>query len=298
MNDTLAHRERTSSRSAKSRQAATGTKPVLASEVLRDDVAPYHPGKTTERVVLAVAALALLLVGMAVRAGLGPIADGTKAASLSFAVAGAALASALLPLPYAVRACVSALLGLCLLTMGLREAGPLAALGSSDLTVAPLSRLVAMTALPAALFFRATYRAYGRARLVLSAALALSLPFAVAQVVVLLNDVPLVLKIGALLDVIAVACGLIGFMGEDTTAGGVVCGSVQIGVLSAGLALLEFVAPALPFHGPLGHGVAATGLLVASTLVSVGLYQLLAALLATDARRASLPGAEPEADRT
>jgi hypothetical protein len=262
---------------------------VLASEVLREDLAPYRPAERSGRLALGSIALALTCLGVGIRFGLGPGPVSPDASSLSFAAGGAALASALLPFPYALRAAVSTALGVALLALGLSEAGPLAALGASGPKWQAAARFGAMTILPAALFFRATYRAYRPARACLAVAVLLAMPFAWTQLLEVADGVtPVVLKAGALFNLVVVLCGLLGFMGQDTTGGGALCASVQIGVMAGDLALGELAGAPIQGYGPLTHGTTAAGLLCAAALASIGLFQMLSGFLAGDARRASL----------
>jgi hypothetical protein len=255
---------------------------VLASEALREDLAPHEPDRSSARWAAASAGLLLAVLAVAVRLGFGP--SGSHAASIGFAAAGAAVALSLLPFSYSVRAGAFSGLGLLLMGLGLEGVGPLDGLGGPVRAAEDVARLVTLSTLPAALLFRARYRAYRRARLVLAGALLLAAPFAVIRSISALSEAAGPLEGAAALLVLAVLlAGLSGFMGEHTTAGGVVWAVLILTVLPADVALRELsAAPGTPdwLHLRTAIGTAAAGLLVA-----VGTYQVLAGRLGADARR-------------
>src|SRR5882672_10772202 len=79
---------------------------VLASEALRDDVAPREPGARAARFIVGGIACSFALLGLAMRLG----ADATRTgsgSSVAFAAAGAAAGLAALPFPYSIRAIAS-----------------------------------------------------------------------------------------------------------------------------------------------------------------------------------------------
>lgn len=228
---------------------------------------------------------ALVLLGVALRQGVGTADAGIDAATLSFSTAGAAAAVAILPFPYALRAGVALLLAAVLAALGLRGAGPLAGISLDGLRYDDLARILALTALPAALLFRANYRAYRPARWVLAAALVLSAPFVVLEVRHALNaETAFVARVAAGLSVAAVLSALIGFMGAGTTGAGSVWAALVLGVLPLEVALRELWAPAASAR-PLAYPAAAIALTCAAVLATVGVFQLLAAGLAGNARR-------------
>ncbi len=269
--------------------------PVLASEVLREEVAPIEPGRGSARGAMLGLALALGLLGLGLRLGLGVPGVRLDASTLSFSAAGAIAAVALLPFPYALRAGMSVLLGGALFALGLRGAGPLAGLEMDGGVLQDVARVVAVTLLPAALLFRARYRAYRRARVVLAVALLFSLPFVLLQGSLLLDaDGPLLLRGAAAVTVVAVLTGLLGFMGEATTGGGSIWAALLLGVASIEIALRELSPLAGPDTGLCTYPATALGFFVAATLIGIGLFQLLAAGLAGDARRESGRGRAPD----
>src|SRR5512140_3031445 len=68
--------------------------PVLASEALREDLAPFEPGRTMTRVCHVATAVVLLGVGIALRAGLGVVAGPPSADAVCAAAAAATGATA------------------------------------------------------------------------------------------------------------------------------------------------------------------------------------------------------------
>lgn len=289
MNDSLAERERTPTPAiAAEHKTGSYAKPVLASEVLREELAPIQPGGSSCRVVLLGTAAAMVMLGGALRAGIGP----ASGASITFAIAGATAAVALLPFPYAWRASLCAILGVLLMLLGLHGSGPLAVLSHDGSFFRDASRLISLSVLPAALFFRAKYRAYRPARLVLAGAMLVSLPFVATQIMLLVDgDAAFALRVGALLGVIVILCGLFGFMGQDTTGAGTAWASLQIGILSGDIALRE-IGQAVS-HTGLSHASAGVGTACAGALVSFGIYQILASYLAGDARRTTMNPERP-----
>ena len=253
---------------------------VLASECLREDVAPRQPGATRGRWVTAGVAISLLFLGVALRLS-GDATPGS--ASVAIGVGGAAAALAALPFPYSIRAVSISALGLLLMVAGLDGAGPLAAghVGGGGSEVA---RLLSLSTLPGALLFRARYRAYPRARLVLGLALLASVPFAISQTLVAADSAaPLLDRGSAALDLAVILSGLFGFMGENTTAGGAVWAALVLALLPANIAVrafdsVEAAAWVRPVAAAIGTGCAAT-------LATQGFFQLLASWLGPDARR-------------
>lgn len=269
-------------------------KPLLASEVLREEVAPLEPARQNCRLWLGAIAGALALLGLAVRLGVGAPALDASAGTIAFSAAGAVAAVALLPFPYALRAGVALLLGGVLMLLGMRGAGPLAGLAIDGGAARDLSRLIAVTALPAALLFRSRYRAYPRARAVLGVALACAVPFVALEVMLAVNaSAPLVPRIAAAVNVVVVACALFGFMGASTTGAGSFWAALVLTCLPAEIGIRELTPLADADTGLLTYPATAIGMLLAALLTTLGVFQLLAALLGQDARRASMSRPPP-----
>src|SRR5262245_47696945 len=152
--------------------------PILASEVLREDLAPIEPGRAASRVWFAGAALLYLAVGIALRLDLGVSTLAPQASAVCLAAAAASGATALVPFPYLWRAVVGASVGVAVMAMGFFGGGPLALITAPPSVVwIEVLRVVTCVALPSALLFRSHYRAYERGRALLAAAYAVSLPF-------------------------------------------------------------------------------------------------------------------------
>src|SRR5689334_20481124 len=101
---------------------------VLASEALREDMAPIEPDGKVGRQEVGGVALSLALLGIPLRTSAERAIVGDTAASLAFAAAGAAGGLAAFPFSYPVRASAILCLGLLLMALGLGQTGPLAGL--------------------------------------------------------------------------------------------------------------------------------------------------------------------------
>jgi hypothetical protein len=142
---------------------------------------------------------------------------------------------------------------------------------------------VTLSILPAALIFRARYRAYGQARRVLAVAILMSVPYGLVQAAALSTFTEPLEGLAALLVLGVLLASLSGFMGEHTTAGGVVWAALLLVILPADLAFRGFSSgwgAEAWLHLRVGAGTAAAALLVA-----LGAYQILAGWLGDDARR-------------
>lgn len=271
-------------------QANATPKIVLASEALREDVAPLRPAEREGRIVVLGVAIAFALEGIALRGGLGFLGETANASSIAFAASGALIAIAALPFPYGLRAVVASALGLFLVVVGARGVGPLAGMSADGGIIRDMTRLTAMCALPAALLFRAKYRVYRPARFVLALAMVLASPFLGVEGLLLSDSsAPFVTRAGGALDIIVVLCALSGFMGGYTTGAGSVLAAVVLWVLAGDLALRDLTPLVDPDVGTLVYTTTALGALGACVLVSLGFFQILSAMLANDARRTGTP---------
>lgn len=261
-------------------------KPLLASEELRAELAPEQPDRRMMRLWLAGVAVGLILVGLAFRLGLGPSELRGEASTLSFSGAAAVAAVAALPFGYNLRAGASLGLGILLMSLGFSAAGPLGGIAIDGGLLRDLSRLVVLVVLPAALLFRAQYRAYRTARVLLAIALTISLPFVGLETLLVADGhAPVVTRIAAGVNVAVVLCTSFGFMGSGTTGAGSLWAALVLGVLPAEIAFRELTPLAGPDTGHLLYPATAVGLVCAAVLASTGGYQLLAARLAPEARR-------------
>lgn len=272
-------------------------KPLLASEVLREELAPLEPARQACRWWLIALAVCLTALAVGLRAGMGVPALQLDAATVAFSAAGATAAIAILPFPYALRAGLVFLLGGALIALGLRGAGPLAALGLEGSMLSDAARLLMLATLPAALLFRARYRAFTPARVLLAVALVLSLPFVGFEVAEALHGAtPIVLRVAGGANVLLVALGLFGFMGAGSTGAGSLWASLVLVGAPAEIALRQLTPLGGAESGLLTFPATAVGVLAASVLVSLGLFQLLAAALAPAARRGAAPLKRPDDD--
>lgn len=262
--------------------------PLLASEVLREELAPLQPSRHACRVWLVLVAAALTALGLALRYGAGVPAERFAAATVAFSAAGALAAVAVLPSPYALRAAVAVLVGVVLMGLGLQSGGPLGGLTVDGSLERGIARLVTVTVLPAALMFRARYTAFRRARVILAVALALALPFVVVEgLLVVDSSAPVIARGGAALSVALVALSLFGFMGQGTTGWAALWAALVLGGLPIPVGLRHFTL-ADDATGYLTYPATAVGLVCAGIVASLGLFQLLAAAFAPEARRLSL----------
>jgi hypothetical protein len=281
--------------------------PVLASDILREEVAPLAPARRLIRIWLGTFALACAFSATAARFGFGPHTANVFEGSLVAAIL--ASIGAAVPASYTARATMAIVSGLSLLVLGALERGPLAPLGHLGVFRAAMGILLVLT-LPPALLFRSRYRAFPEARLVLSIALLLSIPALILAVLGALDgDATLPSRIADGVLVAAILTGLFGYMGAETT-GGCARWAGFLLVAYAGRIAVQV----MPFHndfsdsqpldvyGHWGYLVASAGTLAATTLLAVGLYQALATMFAKQAREVdvhrtaarSLPPADRE----
>jgi hypothetical protein len=254
-------------------------KPLLASEALMEELAPLEPLRQEARIWAAGVGGASLLFGALPIVGLLP--GGTPAALPWFVTGAIALVAALTPVSYRQRAVAMVVLGLLSGLVALQGANG-ALMRADGAPVWGLARLAGAVALPAALLFRARYRAYRGARVALGAALGLSLPFGVHMVFELLGPVS-VATAGAVAVLFVLAGSLAGFMGGETTGAGAYMAPTAVVVLAADLALRGLARS--PMLGVITDALALAG---GAGLASLGLFQILAWRFAADARRIDL----------
>ncbi len=252
-------------------------KPMLASEALMEDLAPVEPARSGVRAWCAGVGVGSLLVGVLPLVGLLP---GRHAGGDPLAGHGRHRGRGRRPgtVTWGLRAVAMVVLGLLTGMVALQGAG--GALMRVD-GGAPwaLARLIGAVALPAALLFRARYRAYAGARVFLGAALFLSLPFAVHTVLGLFGPVGLA-TVGAVAVLFALAGSFVGFMGAETTGAGTYLAPVTVVALALDILLRGLG------HGPLlGVATGAVAFGGGSALGALGVFQIVAWRFAADARR-------------
>lgn len=229
-------------------------RPILASECLREDLAPIEPFARVTRIAIAAAGVAVLVgAALVMRASVGR--------GLALVPAGAVALYAALGVDYGRR-------------------GRLALLCALGLLAVPSVAPAAAALLAAALFVRASYRAHRGVRVALGVGIGV---FALAAA--LSFGVTVASHVAAMLMVAVAATSLLGFMGEQTTAGCTAWGALA--VFSASLAVTLGAPLGL---ASLGLGVAALGL---STAVAVAGYVVSASNISP---RASSPAAPASND--
>jgi len=278
------------------RPRETPAKPLLASEALMEDLAPIEPSRTAAR--LWCAAVGVGFAGLGALPLLGVRPGGTTAALSSFLFGGVTLAAALTRVSYRHRAVAMLILGMVAALVGLGGAGPAANIATSA-PVLGFARLLAATTLPAALLFRARYRAYAGARWLLAAAFVCALPFVILTVLRLAALAPELATAGSFVALGVVVAALVGFMGSETTGAGTYVGLGVLCGLGTELALsdLSHAGAFATWQSPTSSILAAVAFVAATGLSALGLFQILAWRLSDDARRIDLHAATPEKPR-
>jgi hypothetical protein len=236
--------------------------PILASECLKDDIAPVDPFARACRFVFAVC-------------GVSAIAAAAIMLKTFPAVAFAAFAG-------------GALMTLAAALTSYRLRGAVGALGASTVLFAIVSgehswalRAIAATVLASALFTRASYRAHRGVRVVIGVGIAL---FVVAAVLSIGAQPASKFAAGAM-GLIA-AASLLGFMGEQTTGGSAFWAALVLITAGASIAVVAPVA-LVP--------LAAMGTLVLSTIAaSTSAFALAASVIAPIERAREHRGATTE----
>ncbi|HKQ68722.1 MAG TPA: hypothetical protein VJT73_05250 [Polyangiaceae bacterium] len=258
--------------------------PVLASDVLREDLAPLEPGRRASRLWDGVIALIYVGVAVCLRFDLGMGGVSNEAGAVCLAAAAASGATAIVPFSYLWRAAVGAVIGAGVVSLGLLGIGPLA------LLVEPGSpswletfRVVTCVTIPAALLFRSHYRAYRKGRVLLALAFAVALPFLVEKSF-LLTTGPVMSRVGAGLAAAGALSGLLAFMSAPTTAVTMWCAEALTALVAVDVGLRQFYQAAPAGAGPLAYPLVALAFFAAVVPIALGLFQLLAAIYAREAR--------------
>lgn len=263
-------------------------KPLLASEVLRDDAAPLEPGRQSVRLWLLGMAVLLGALGWAFSSGAGVPDVEAECDTLSFIAAATLVAIAGLPFPYGVRACLTFSVAFTLMLLGLRGAGPLAGLAVDGGLARDALRLLAVTALSAGLLFRSTYFEYRRSHVLLLVAFALALPYLGAEVALVISpELGLAAKAWAALNALLLLASLLGLMSAAAGVGAQVMAALLLVLVPGEIALRAWSPLAGPESGAFTYPLTAGAFSVVSLLASLGLFQLLAWALAPDARRST-----------
>lgn len=294
--------------------------PLLASQALMEDLAPVEPLGQRARILCVVAGLLFALFGALPLAGV-PLA-GHPALIPSLVVGAVTLFAAVARVTYRMRAVAMVVLGAIVAGLGIAGTGPAQGIAEGGI-VWSLARFAAVALLPAAVLFRARYRAFDGARLLLGLAFVAALPYAIHAVIFLLGPSFGFAQIGAILVLLLLVAGLPGFMGSETTAAGSYVAPAMIAAfaLQAGLQRLGALVPGslsevfavvetIREDGEVSHAIPAASLtagalldaavtavaLAASALLSaLGLFQILAWKFAPAARKIDIRRTPAEA---
>jgi hypothetical protein len=261
--------------------------PILASEVLCEDLAPLEPGRSASRLWDLGFAGLYLAIGTALRFGFGLSSAEPNAGAVCLAAAAASCVTAIAPFPYLWRATVGGLIGAALVALGVGGVGPLALLGNPASSIgAELSRTVAFVVLPAALLFRSHYRVFAKRRILVAVSLLAALPFIISDVIALL-DGPIVMRLGAAIALTAVfsALGAVASTPTITVSAWTAQSLVAAAALDIGLRDLYLQPP--PHAGFFAFTVTGVSFFAALVPMGLGLFQVLASIYAPRARIAA-----------
>ncbi len=242
---------------------------MLASEALKDELAPVEPLRAQARAWCVAAGAVFAALGFAPRwtpAG-KPVVE--------LCAGAAAVAVGLAPMSYRLRAALMVSVAAAVGLLGVLGVGPASAMAYS-VGEWGLLHMIAVAALPAALLFRSRYRAYAGARAILAAALALALPL-LSYCALAIDGAPLAVQITSALAIVAVGFSLVGFMGSETTvAGDYLAGAIIAAVVAqVGAVTVGKLQPANPqvWISMLASAASFGG---AAAVSAIGLFQLLA----------------------
>jgi hypothetical protein len=204
----------------------------------------------------------------------------------------ATVAAALQRIRYDRRAWIMVAVGLVASVLGFEATGPAASLGDVE-PVLGLARLLAASALPAALLFRSRYRAFRGARWILLVGYVAALPFAIEAAMRLASDGAVAPRVGAGFALAALIAASAGFMGSETTGAASYTAFGIIGALSLDrgieLATQAPLGDLLARWEPLGGATLAIAAFAGTaSIISLGLFQILASRYAATARRINL----------
>ena len=264
-------------------------KPVLASECLRDDIAPIEPAaRATMGWYLASGAALLALGAVLALATEGSLRDAAISGAL-----GAAICAVPLARSYRARAVIALGAAIAIALLGVVGLGPAAAWHGAPLS--HLARFLAPIALASPLLLRSTYRAYRAVRVAIAVGVALfALSALYAGGAPLWNsDATLLARIVGALVAFVAALSLLGFMSEQTTGGCAIWATCTIVFGGASFAI-EAIGPGGVSLAALVAGLAA---LVSIGVAAAAIYQLSAIAIGPRARAAVERFSVPMPDR-
>lgn len=262
-------------------------RPLLASEALKEDLAPVEPYARKAR-VLALGAGAVFGA-----MGLAPAWNPQGKPWVEVASSACLLAIGGAPLGYALRARLLLGSGIAIGLAGLLGFGP-GSIAAYALGEWGVLHFVAASALPTALLFRCHYRAYAIARHLVAAALVVAIPFAVLTASAL-DDRSLWVEVTSGVALASLGASLLGFSGSQTP---LPAGWLASLVVAAMLCpILAHAGERLGLASPL-EWLSATGsacaFAAAAGAVAVGAFQVLAMRHWTRARSVDVHPHGPE----
>ncbi|HEY3595425.1 MAG TPA: hypothetical protein VGL13_16170 [Polyangiaceae bacterium] len=261
--------------------------PILASEVLCEDLAPLEPGRSASRFWDLGFAGLYLAIAAALHFGFGPAAAEPNAGAVCLAAAAASCVTAIAPFPYLWRATVGGFIGAALVLLGLGSVGPLALLANPGSTFGvETSRTIAFVILPAILLFRSHYRAFAKRRVLLAIALLASLPFLVNEVLVLFGG-PFMMRLGATIALTAVLSALGAVASTPTNTVSAWAAQALVAAAALEIGLRDAYLPSPPHAGPFAYTVTGASFFAALVPMALGLFQVLASIYAPRARIAA-----------
>ncbi len=208
-----------------------------------EDLAPVQPLGQHARILCAVTGALFAILGTL--PVLGIRLEGRAALIPSLVVGAVTLFAAVARVSYRKRAVAMVALGAIVAGLGIAGTGPAQGIATGG-ALWSIARTVAAGALPAALLFRARYRAFEGARLVLGLAFLAALPFAIHALGILIAAPTFgFTELGAVLGLFLLMAGLPGFMGSETTAAGSFVAPLMLAAfgLQAGLSRLGALVP-------------------------------------------------------
>jgi len=264
-------------------------RPVLASECLRDDIAPIEPHAKRTTIWLASLGSALIVVSAAMFAKLLP--SRSLVESIIPAIAGTAIAiPSLVKAPYAARSGVALAAAISLLIAGVAGFG--SGVRGAMHPLIDAVRVFGPAMLSASLFLRASYRASRTTRvgIVTGVVLFVMAGAWAGGIAVWSSDVSIWARLGAGSMLLLSALSFLGFMGEETTGACEVWGAIALVFGTAALSL--DAGRTAPFDRTLALGALVSAL--GMTAASIGAYGVGAAFIGPRARhkehkRSSMP---------
>jgi hypothetical protein len=189
---------------------------------------------------------------------------------------------------------MAVLTGVLLMGLGLRNIGPLAGLAFDGGQWRQLTRLIALSVLPAALALRSRYPAYRPLRLVLGASLACAGPFLALELSLVLNSGadPLVRMLSSLTLAVA-AISLVGLLPDGLTRTGRIWAGAVLLLLPTEIGARELTLLGGGDAGLLTYLVTALAMVCAGLLTCLGGYQLVAQAVTPKARAGLRSGPSP-----